>query len=100
MRRLLGRTGWVSISTSSAPPLWRRACRSQEHQPKRPSSCRREKRSRTSRPSPVRYPKKKLIELYDPKIGKNFDIKNFWMRADLRAPRNAQQRLLLAAVRR
>src|SRR5262249_2588076 len=23
-------------------------------------------------------------ELYDPKIGKNFDIKNFWMRADIR----------------
>ena len=29
-------------------------------------------------------PQKEEYELYDPKIGKNFDIKNFWMRADLR----------------
>jgi len=29
-------------------------------------------------------PQKEAYELYDPKIGKNFDIKNFWMRADLR----------------
>src|SRR6185436_20534512 len=27
---------------------------------------------------------KEDYELYDPKIGKNFDLKNFWMRADLR----------------
>ena len=29
-------------------------------------------------------PQKEEYELYDPKIGKNFDLKNFWMRADLR----------------
>ena len=29
-------------------------------------------------------PQKEAYELYDPKIGRNFDIKNFWMRADLR----------------
>jgi hypothetical protein len=29
-------------------------------------------------------PQKEAYELYDPKIGKNFDIKNFWMRADVR----------------
>ena len=29
-------------------------------------------------------PDKEAYELYDPKIGKNFDISKFWMRADLR----------------
>jgi len=29
-------------------------------------------------------PQKEEYELYDPKIGKNFDLKNFWIRADLR----------------
>jgi hypothetical protein len=33
---------------------------------------------------PRAIPQKEAYELYDPKIGKNFDIKNFWMRADLR----------------
>jgi hypothetical protein len=29
-------------------------------------------------------PNKEVYELYDPKIGKNFDINKFWLRADLR----------------
>jgi hypothetical protein len=29
-------------------------------------------------------PQKEEYELYDPQIGKNFDLKKFWMRADLR----------------
>ncbi|HKP00489.1 MAG TPA: hypothetical protein VJU02_02550, partial [Nitrospiraceae bacterium] len=29
-------------------------------------------------------PDKEAYELYDPKIGKNFDINKFWVRADLR----------------
>ena len=33
---------------------------------------------------PRAIPQKEAYELYDPKIGRNFDIKNFWMRADLR----------------
>jgi len=33
---------------------------------------------------PRAIPQKEAYELYDPKIGKNFDIKNFWLRADLR----------------
>jgi hypothetical protein len=33
---------------------------------------------------PRAMPQKEAYELYDPRIGKNFDIKNFWMRADLR----------------
>jgi len=33
---------------------------------------------------PRAIPQKEAYELYDPKIGKNFDIKNFWIRADIR----------------
>lgn len=33
---------------------------------------------------PRAMPQKEAYELYDPKIGKNFDLKNFWMRADVR----------------
>jgi hypothetical protein len=33
---------------------------------------------------PRAIPQKEAYELYDPKIGKNFDISKFWMRADLR----------------
>jgi hypothetical protein len=33
---------------------------------------------------PRAIPKKEEYELYDPKIGKNFDLKKFWIRADLR----------------
>ena len=33
---------------------------------------------------PRSIPQKEAYELYDPKIGKNFDLKNFWLRADLR----------------
>jgi hypothetical protein len=33
---------------------------------------------------PRAIPQKEGYELYDPKIGKNFDVKNFWIRADVR----------------
>jgi hypothetical protein len=33
---------------------------------------------------PRAIPQKEEYELYDPKIGKNFDLKKFWIRADLR----------------
>jgi hypothetical protein len=33
---------------------------------------------------PRAMPQKEAYEIYDPVIGRNFDIKNFWMRADLR----------------
>jgi len=33
---------------------------------------------------PRAMPQKEAYETYDPTIGRNFDIKNFWMRADLR----------------
>src|SRR6185295_3283895 len=33
---------------------------------------------------PRNMPQKEAYENYDPVIGRNFDLKNFWMRADLR----------------
>jgi len=33
---------------------------------------------------PRAMPQKEAYEIYDPAIGRNFDIKNFWMRADVR----------------
>ena len=33
---------------------------------------------------PRAMPQKESYEVYDPVIGRNFDLKNFWMRADLR----------------
>ncbi len=35
-------------------------------------------------PIPRSLPQKEAYEIYDPVIGRNFDIKNLWMRADLR----------------
>ena len=48
---------------------------------------------------PRAIPQKEGYELYDPKIGKNFDLKNFWMRADLRVrPEMRNKRLLRQAM--
>ena len=33
---------------------------------------------------PRAIPQKEEYELYDPKIGKNFDLNKFWVRGDLR----------------
>ncbi len=33
---------------------------------------------------PRAMPQKEAYEIYDPVIGRNFDVKNFWLRADLR----------------
>ncbi len=35
-------------------------------------------------PIPRAIPQKEAYEIYDPVIGRNFDVKNLWMRADLR----------------
>ena len=40
---------------------------------------------------PRSIPQKEEYELYDPKIGKNFDLKNFWIRADLRVRAASRQ---------
>ncbi|MBM4119996.1 MAG: hypothetical protein FJ248_03725 [Nitrospira sp.] len=46
---------------------------------------------------PRAIPQKEGYELYDPKIGKNFDIKNFWLRADLRVRPEMRQNTCFGA---
>src|ERR671939_86890 len=67
MRRITGRKGWLRHSISFAayelPPGERI----------------------TNLPAiPRNMPQKEAYENYDPVIGRNFDIKNLWLRADLR----------------
>jgi len=47
---------------------------------------------------PRAMPQKEAYETYDPTIGRNFDIKNFWMRADLRVRPEFRQRACFGAA--
>jgi len=84
MRRLLGRIGWSSLATFfsaalMAAGLWLTGA------PAQAAFELPEGEKITNLPAiPRAMPQKEAYELYDPKIGKNFDLKNFWLRADLR----------------
>ena len=56
-------------------------------------NCRRVNKSPTSAVVARAIPDKEAYELYDPKIGKNFDINKFWMRADLRVRYEARNQI-------
>ena len=84
MRRLLGRTGWSSFATFFSAALMA-AGLSLTGAPAQAAFELPEGEKITNLPAiPRAIPQKEAYELYDPKIGKNFDLKNFWMRADLR----------------
>src|SRR5690242_18655962 len=84
MRRLLGRTGWASVATFFSAALMA-AGLSMTAAPAQAAFELPEGEKITNLPAiPRAMPQKEAYELYDPKIGKNFDLKNFWMRADLR----------------
>ncbi len=84
MRRLLGRTGWSSFATFFSAALMA-AGLSLPGAPAQAAFELPEGEKITNVPAiPRAIPQKEAYELYDPKIGKNFDLKNFWMRADLR----------------
>ena len=84
MRRLLGRTGWSSFATFFSAALMA-AGLSFTGAPAQAAFELPEGEKITNLPAiPRAMPQKEAYELYDPKIGKNFDLKNFWMRADLR----------------
>ena len=84
MRRLLGRTGWSSFATFFSTALMA-AGLSLTGAPAQAAFELPEGEKITNLPAiPRAIPQKEAYELYDPKIGKNFDLKNFWMRADLR----------------
>src|SRR5689334_18614105 len=84
MSRLLGRTGWSSLATFFSAALMA-AGLSLTGAPAQAAIELPEGEKITNLPAiPRAIPQKEGYELYDPKIGKNFDLKNFWLRADLR----------------
>src|SRR5690348_12449985 len=84
MRRFLGRTGWASIAAFFSAAVMT-AGLSFTATPAQAAFELPEGEKITNLPAiPRNIPQKEAYELYDPKIGKNFDLKNFWMRADLR----------------
>jgi hypothetical protein len=84
MRRLLGRTRWSSLATFCSAALMA-AGLSFTGAPAQAAFELPEGEKITNLPAiPRAMPQKEAYELYDPKIGKNFDIKNFWLRADVR----------------
>src|SRR5215475_4498874 len=84
MRRILRRTGWGSLATFFSAAMMA-AGMSFISAPAQAGFELPEGERITNLPAiPRNMPQKEAYELYDPVIGRNFDIKNFWMRADLR----------------
>ena len=84
MRRLLGRIRWSSLATFFSAALMAVGL-SLTGAPAQAAFELPEGEKITNLPAiPRAIPQKEAYELYDPKIGKNFDLKNFWLRADLR----------------
>jgi hypothetical protein len=84
MRRILTRTGWASLATFFSAAVMA-AGMSFMSAPAQAAFELPEGEKITNVPAiPRAIPQKEAYELYDPRIGKNFDIKNFWLRADLR----------------
>lgn len=84
MRRIFGRHGWLRHSlvlatgllVAGLPVLATSAFAGYELPPG--------ERITNLPPIPRAIPQKEAYENYDPIIGRNFDLKNFWLRADLR----------------
>ncbi len=84
MRRMLGRTGWAGMATFFSAAVMA-AGMSFVPAPAQAAFELPEGEKITNVPAiPRAIPQKEAYELYDPRIGKNFDLKNFWMRADVR----------------
>lgn len=84
MKSIQGRIGWASLATFFTAATVA-AGLSLSSAPAQAAFELPEGEKITNLPAiPRAIPQKEAYELYDPKIGKNFDIKNFWMRADLR----------------
>ena len=84
MKSIVGRTGWASMATFFSAAVMA-AGLSFTAAPAQAAFELPEGEKITNLPHiPRAIPQKEAYELYDPKIGKNFDLKNFWMRADVR----------------
>jgi len=85
MRRILRRTGWGSSLAAFFSAAMMAAGMSFLSVPAQAGFELPEGERITNLPAPPRnMPQKEAYEIYDPVIGRNFDIKNFWLRADLR----------------
>ncbi len=84
MRSIQGRIGWASLATFFSAAVMATGM-SLVTAPAQAAFELPEGEKITNVPAiPRAIPQKEAYELYDPKIGKNFDLKNFWLRADLR----------------
>jgi len=84
MRRILRRTGWASLATLFSAAMMA-AGMSFVSAPAQAAFELPEGEKITNVPAiPRNIPQKEAYELYDPRIGKNFDLSKFWLRADLR----------------
>jgi hypothetical protein len=84
MRRILQRIGWGSLASFFGAAMMA-AGMSFVSAPAQAAFELPEGEKITNVPAiPRAIPQKEAYELYDPRIGKNFDISKFWLRADLR----------------
>lgn len=84
MRSIQGRIGWASLATFFSAAVMATGM-SLVTAPAQAAFELPDGEKITNVPAiPRAIPQKEAYELYDPKIGKNFDLKNFWLRADLR----------------
>ena len=84
MRSIQGRIGWASLATFFSAAVMATGM-SLVTTPAQAAFELPDGEKITNVPAiPRAIPQKEAYELYDPKIGKNFDLKNFWLRADLR----------------
>ncbi|HXX74807.1 MAG TPA: alginate export family protein [Nitrospiraceae bacterium] len=85
MRRILRRTGWATSLATFFSAAMMAAGMSFVSAPAQAAFELPEGEKITNVPAiPRNIPQKEAYELYDPRIGKNFDLSKFWLRADLR----------------
>src|SRR5574341_1968676 len=84
MRRILERTGWASLATFFSAAVMATGLSLVSAPAQAGYELPEGERITNLPPIPRAIPQKEAYELYDPVIGRNFDIKNFWLRADVR----------------
>lgn len=88
MRSIRGRKGWPAVFPAVAAAVLMAGLQVLVSSPFTPALAGYElppgERITNLPPIPRNIPQKEAYEAYDPVIGRNFDLKNFWLRADLR----------------
>lgn len=84
MRSMLGRTGWAGMATFFSAAVMAAGMSFVTAPAQAAFELPEGEKITNVAAIPRAIPQKEAYELYDPRIGKNFDLKNFWIRADLR----------------